>query len=259
MSGHAGHGKKGGHEEGGGHAPMWIVSFADMVILLMSFFVLLLCQGSQKTATDEDLLRILASVKVGFGYTPRPGSKDPLDVAVLQVLTHKGGGGYPFSGSRWLQAAIKGTANKERDTWVKAQANVGKPIRFGRNSDVIPKSASADLDEVAEVVRHHYRIIVIQGHCSQEEASRDAAGGHDLSFRRALAVKIALESRGVGASRLRIVSCAAHESSTVLKSPDRQLVVVTLGSYFLPTENDVLEEESIDAEHLKAPTPSPGH
>lgn len=260
MSGHAGHGKKGGHEEGGGHAPMWIVSFADMVILLMSFFVLLLCQGSQKTASDEDLLKILASVKLGFGYTPRPDSKDPLDIAVLQVLTQKGSAGHSFSGQRWMSAAIKGAANKERDTWVKAQSNVGKPIRFGRNSDVIPKSANADLDEIAEIIRHHYRMIVIQGHCSQEEAHRDAAGGHDLAFRRALAVKIALESRGVASTRLRLVTCAAHESMTALKSPDRQLAVVTLGTYFLPTDNDVLQEESIskEAEPKKADS-SHGH
>lgn len=256
MSGHSGPGKKGGHEEGGGHAPMWIVSFADMVILLMSFFVLLLCQGSQKTASDEDLLRILASVKVGFGYSPRPDSKDPLDIAVLQVLSQKGGGS--FSGQRWLPAAIKGTANKERDTWVKAQSPLGKPIRFAKNSDVVPKSALADLDEIAEMVRHHYRMLVIQGHCSQEEAYRDAAGGHDLSFRRALAVKIALESRGVAATRLRIVSCASHESMTVLKSPDRQLVVVTMGTYFLPTENDVLEG-AIDDDAIKKHPSTHGH
>ncbi len=235
--------KKGGHEEGGGHAPMWIVSFADMVILLMSFFVLLLCQSQQNTTVDENLLKILASVKLGFGYTPRPDSKDPLDIAVFQVMAQKNAGNFPNNGQRWLSAAIEGKQKKEPENWVKAQANVGKPIRFARNSDAVPKSAAADLDEIAEIVRHHYRMIVIQGHCSKEEAARDAAGGHDLSFRRGLAVKIALESRGVAATRLRIVSCASHESTKELKSPDRQLVVVTLGTYFLPTEQDVLEDE----------------
>ena len=235
--------KKGGHEDGGGHAPMWIVSFADMVILLMSFFVLLLCKGEQKTASNEDMLKVLASVKLGFGYVPRPDSKDPIDLAVFQVMAQKNSGKFPNHGQRWLPAAIEGQQRKDPDPWVKAQSNVGKPIRFGRNSDEISKTALLDLDEIAEVIRHHYRIIVIQGHCSQEEASRDAIRGHDLSFRRAVAVKIALEARGVAPSRLRIVSCANHESTKDLKSPDRQLAVVTIGQYFLPTEHDVLEDD----------------
>ena len=239
--------KKGGHEEGGGHAPMWIVSFADMVILLMSFFVLMLVKGEQKTTSNEDMLKVLASVKLGFGYVPRPDSKDPIDLAVFQVMAQKNSGKFPHNGQRWLPAAIEGQLKKQPDPWVKAQSNIGKPIRFGRNSDEIPKTAFPDLDQVAELIRHHYRIIVIQGHCSAEEASRDAIRGHDLSFRRAVAVKIALEARGVASSRLRIVSCANHESTKDLKSPDRQLVVVTLGQYFLPTEHDVLEDEGAQA------------
>jgi len=233
--------KKGGHEEGGGHAPMWIVSFADMVILLMSFFVLMLVKGEQKTTSNEDMLKVLASVKLGFGYVPRPDSKDPIDLAVFQVMAQKNSGKFPNNGQKWLPAAIEGQQKKEPDPWVKAQSLVGKPIRFSRNLDEIPKTTLPDLDQIAEVIRHHYRTIVIQGHCSEEEASRDAIRGHDLSFRRAVAVKIALEARGVAPSRLRIVSCANHESTKELKSPDRQLVVVTLGQYFLPTEHDVLE------------------
>jgi chemotaxis protein MotB len=248
--------KKGGHEEGGGHAPMWIVSFADMVILLMSFFVLLLCQSSQKTSTDADLIKILASVKASFGYAPKADSKDPLDIAVLQILSQKQKGGFTSNGQRLMQPSIKGQQTKDRDTWVKAQANVGKPVRFSRSSAVIPKSADGDLNEIAEVVRHHFRAIIVQGHCSQEESAHDSLEGHDLSFRRALAVKVALEARGVAASRLRIVSCGAHESLSEIKSPDRQLVVVTLGAYFLPSASETPEEGS------KTPTaeaPSSSH
>lgn len=251
--------KKGGHEEGGGHAPMWIVSFADMVILLMSFFVLLLCQGKQKSVVNEDLLSFLASIKVEFGYTPRPDSKDPLDLAVFQVLSQKRKGNFNQSGQIWLPPSIKGRADKERDSWVKAQSNVGKPIRFARDSASIPKAMAENLEQIAEIVRHHFRTIVIQGHCSQEEAAHDSLDGDDLALRRALAVKTALKSHGVAATRLRVVSCAANEPLKNLRAPDRQLVVVTLGSYFLPTENDVIDEGLPNEQVITNPNKPGGH
>ena len=206
MSGGGPH-KKGGHEEGGGHAPAWIVSFADMVILLMSFFVLLLATSSQKTATDDDLLKILASVKVGFGYMPKPNSKDPLDAAVFQVLSQRKRSGVG-SGNQWQNSSIDGKANKERDTWLKAQSPLGRPIFFAEHSAKVPAESASDLDQIAELIRHHYRAVVIQGHCSSAEAAEDLSGGYDLSFRRTAAVRQALEDRGVAASRLRLVSCA---------------------------------------------------
>lgn len=249
MSGVGPH-KKGGHEEGGGHAPMWIVSFADMVILLMSFFVLLLATSSQKTATDEDLLKILASVKVGFGYMPRANSKDPLDIAAFQVLSErrKAGNG---SGNQWQQtAAIDGKKNKERDTWLKAQSPLGRPIYFAPHSAKLPSEAAPDLDQIAEIIRHHFRAIVIQGHCSPAEAVQDPSGGHEIAFQRAVAVRQALEKRGIAASRLRLVSCAAHAVPPGLAEDDKRLVVVTMGNYLLPTGDDTLAEPSIP-HHVK--------
>lgn len=250
MSGGGPH-KKGGHEEGGGHAPAWIVSFADMVILLMSFFVLLLATSSQKTATDEDLLKVLASVKVGFGYMPKANSKDPLDIAAFQVLSQRKRGG-SGSGNQWQQnAAIDGSRNKERDTWLKAQSTLGRPVYFAKNSAKLPTDSAADLDQIGELIRHHFRAVVIQGHCSPEEAEQDPSGGHELAFRRAVAVRQALESRGIAASRLRLVSCASHSVPNGLAADDKQLAVVTMGNYLLPTDGSTLAEPSIPTQQVK--------
>ncbi len=238
---------------------MWIVSFADMVILLMSFFVLLLCQGQQKSTTDDELLKILASVKVGFGYRPTPGSKDKMDIAALQVLSQKGKASLVPSGMHWLPAAINGKQVKERDNFLKAQSNVGKPVRFARDSVTLSKSIKAELEQVAEVIRHHYRMIVIQGHCSQDEASRDPQEGHDLSFRRGLAVRAALEDYGVGAARMRIVSCGSHEKLNDIGANDHQVAVVTMGSYFLPTDFDVIDERPIEKSPKPAAAKAPAH
>lgn len=251
MSGGMPH-KKGGHEEGGGHAPAWIVSFADMVILLMSFFVLLLATSSQKTATDEDLLKILASVKVGFGYMPKANSKDPIDIAAFQVLSQRRRTGNG-SGNQWQQnAAIDGSKNKERDTWLKAQALLGRPVSFAEHSAKLPTNCASDLDQIAEIIRHHYRAVVIQGHCSPTEREQDPTDGHDLTFRRAVAVRQALEARGIAASRLRLVTCSSHAVPKGLPTADKQLVVVTMGNYLLPADDNALAEPSIPTPQVKS-------
>ncbi len=71
------------HEEAGESAPLWVISFADMVTLLMSFFVLMMAsipKGESSSARDVEMLKVLASIKLAFHYRPDPKSKDPLDI-----------------------------------------------------------------------------------------------------------------------------------------------------------------------------------
>jgi chemotaxis protein MotB len=57
--------KKGGGDEG---APGWIVTFSDLMSLLLTFFVLLL---SFSTITEEDFNQAMASLQGAFGVLPR--------------------------------------------------------------------------------------------------------------------------------------------------------------------------------------------
>ena len=164
-------------EEGGGGAPAWVVSFADMSLLLLSFFIMLLAVSSQQLATDEDLLKILASIKVGFGYKPRNEPMDDIDFAVLQILAQKQTG-HELSQMQWKNPAVKGQREKAPDLLVKHKGGVGKPILFSKYAEQIDHQWVSEIEKVAEIVRHHFRMIVIQGHCSPAEAADWAGRWH---------------------------------------------------------------------------------
>ena len=87
----------------------------------------------------------------------------------------------------------------------------------------------------------------------------DSQGGDDLAFRRALAVKAVLKEYGVAPWRMRIVSCSSYETPKTLKSNDRQLVIVTLGKYYLPTEHDEIDDGKPSNTAAAKPAKPSGH
>jgi chemotaxis protein MotB len=217
-------------------APVWIISFADLVCLMLTFFVMVAAFSSQQSAVDnEDIMRILASIKVGFGYKPKVGSAEPLDVAALQVLSTVGSRSRRDpSQMRWAPPAVKGQPDRVKDAYAKPKSAVGKPVLFSPGSAEISKNQEQILDEIAEIVRHHYRRIVIQGHASRKELLEDEdQGGFDLAYQRAVAVKQALVARGVALARIRLVSSGEYDTPESEEKLQYR-AVVTLGDYFVP-------------------------
>src|ERR1700722_10488106 len=75
--------------------PEWIFTFADLVMLMMGFFVILWVlkpAGNPKSgsAESEDYeVKVFAAIRGAFGYEPNPQSKDPVDMKmILEQLEH---------------------------------------------------------------------------------------------------------------------------------------------------------------------------
>src|ERR1043165_6076373 len=84
-----GHGG-GGHDEEHAGAPEWLISFADNVVLMMGFFVILLAMNMAKQ-TEEAMLDFTLGVREAFNNPVDMNSKDPKEEALRQRLIQRAG------------------------------------------------------------------------------------------------------------------------------------------------------------------------
>src|SRR5262245_28993191 len=79
--------------------PEWIFTFADLVMLMMGFFVILwVLKPSADPKTDpqraaaemESYYGTIGDLRGGFGWEPDPKSSDPVDQAVIRIRARNG-------------------------------------------------------------------------------------------------------------------------------------------------------------------------
>src|SRR3978361_386592 len=81
--------------------PEWIFTFADLVMLMMGFFVILWVlkpNGEPKKddvkelPSQEEGLNTVGQIRGGFGWEPNPSSNDPVDQTVIRKRQQSGQG-----------------------------------------------------------------------------------------------------------------------------------------------------------------------
>ncbi|HUO09183.1 MAG TPA: flagellar motor protein MotB [Phycisphaerae bacterium] len=200
-------------EPAGESAPMWIVSFADLVTLMMSFFVVLYAmkQGGEKQQMDT-----MAAIKATFdpAYEP-PADANP---EFLQAYKrYKGIPGPPVDtlpgASQRISKGADG-ANAEVQTIRMGKDNVtGGKITFDVGETKISPEAADTITQIADRVRGLNLILMVKGHVSADELPLrpDDPQGLSLSYRRATAVIQELIKDGIDQRTMRPVACGAYE------------------------------------------------
>src|SRR5262249_20088960 len=118
--------------------PEWIFTFADLVMLMMGFFVILwvLKPSPTKTAPDqhqeEEWLKTVAAIRGSFGYIPDPKSSDPVDRIWFKMRQHpKPDDGAGHGGqTRIKRQGVEGTDPEVTSVRHGRQAIVGGRILF---------------------------------------------------------------------------------------------------------------------------------
>lgn len=229
--GHDGHGDGGEHKKHkkhhhhGAHAEHeheegWIVSFADNVLLMMGFFVILLAmnmgpKGSSDAApastADDRLLDVAIAVREAFHNPVDMSSLAPEDQRLIRRLRDRG---KPGAGDTTLEGhqptadgvensmGGKGTTNIRPTEWQGEVSLVG----FGDKSTVLSSEAKHTIAAFARRAVDTKWMIEVRGHASKWESWRDIKKARDLSYQRAWAVGNELVLHGIQWEQIRLVA-----------------------------------------------------
>jgi chemotaxis protein MotB len=204
--------KEAAPEPAGESAPMWIVSFADLVTLMMSFFVVLyaLKQGGEKQQ-----LETAAAIRAVFdGNVPAIDSPSEFDQLIrrykgLPGPAYQNNGGHapkPTDGASGLDMSV--TTIREGK-----QIVTGTRITFDFNSVTVDASGLDAIKQIADKVRGQTNILFVKGHVAADEIAvrPDDPEGMSLSYLRANQVIEEFVKAGMDKKVLRPLPCGAYE------------------------------------------------
>jgi chemotaxis protein MotB len=200
-------------EPAGESAPMWIVSFADLVTLMMSFFVVLY---AMKQGGTKQQVQVAAALKATFdpAYDPPSDSTSDFDMAYRHYRGRPGPQTDPTVGQNAKTA--KGTQGASPDVeTIRAGKDIvtGGKITFDAGQVKLSDDALDVIQQIADKVKGLNNVLMIKGHVSNDElaARPDDPFGLGLSYQRAAMVADALAKIGIDRRVLRPVACGAFE------------------------------------------------
>jgi len=214
MAKHTCHCKKPGSCE---ECPEWIFTFADLVMLMMGFFVILWVlkppagKDEKNAPADEQWLITVGEIRKGFGYEADPKSTDPVDKALMRQKLRNGPQQGAESDSE-RRGAI-GTDHFTSSIRPGKQSSMGGKLPFDAGDANLKPQTVRALDQITEKIRGHYNIVMVKGHASLDDLPDNAPPQQrmDLSLRRAQNVADYLTAHGVQPETLRVQGCSTFE------------------------------------------------
>jgi chemotaxis protein MotB len=203
--------KKPKGEEG---APLWMVTYGDMMSLLLTFFIMLVAMSEVKD--DQKFRKVLAAVKQAFGYQGGVGaiiSTDAPENSLISRLDEITLQNFKLKAGNALDEGVEGRENTVKRIREGIEFTIGGAIGFQFGSAELRPEARTALAEVTTYLRGENNKIEIRGHTTRAEVGPDKpfADEHELAFARATAVANYLAELGIRTDRLRRVTCGSSE------------------------------------------------
>jgi len=201
--------------------PEWIFTFADLVMLMMGFFVILWvlkpAPGKDGAAAmDDQQLKVIAAVRDYFNFLPDSQNPDAVDalrlakkIEQMKPMKGQGDGGRTTLERKGAEGSDPEVLSVRKGN----QAVIGSRVLFDVGSDQLTPESKRILDQIALLIKGHRNVMLVKGHTSVDDhpSATDSQQKLDLSLRRAKIVADYLVASGVEPDILRVLGCSTFE------------------------------------------------
>lgn len=203
-------------DDGPPGVPEWVVTYGDMMSLLLTFFIMLV--SLSEIVNDEKYRSILESIQSYTGYRTGPisppGKYFPMNSMIEQMSML---GAYTDSRERG-RGGIKTKALEGKDVRIfrfreGVPVPVGKTLYYGQTQVGLDDERKTKLDEMIPELAGKPNKIELRAHTSVKPLPQD---GHYndklvLTYQRGREAMLYLIQKGIEAKRIRITAAADYE------------------------------------------------
>ena len=215
-------------EESSVGAPDWVVTYGDMMSLLLTFFIMLASFSDVKR--DDQYQAMVESILREFGYDSTmisfaPGTLIPRNASVAELATDGRARRLNATQGGDKAEAPVGDNSRVRIVRMGEKTNFGGVIFFDETSAELTDLAKADLRVVAESIRGKPQKIELRGHASLRPLPPDAPYRSlwDLAYQRSWnTLRYLVDQLGVDEQRFRISIAGPNEPMHIAADPTSQ-------------------------------------
>jgi len=199
-------------EEG---APAWMVTFGDMMALLLTFFILL--QMFSELKRDYEYQRVITAIKEAFGYSGGIGVlpvDDPPLKSVIEQLEQMAVRNYENTKiSNAQDPGVEGPQLRVTKVREGIVFTIGGPSTFDQFSAQIKPAVREQIEKLAVLLKGRRNKVVIRGHAAQKHIPDNQPWKDldELSFARARNVKDVLLELGIDDEVFRLEAVGTRE------------------------------------------------
>jgi chemotaxis protein MotB len=197
-----------------GGAPEWMVTFGDMMSLLLCFFVILVSMSEMKE--DEKFMKVRESIKRAFGYQGgvgnMPGDTNPtntLQKQLTDLMMRK----WQLRHGKTTVEGIEGQSPSVKKIRDGLEFTIGGAVSFEPGKAVLLEHAKGDLDDFAKLIKGMKNKIRIRGHTARvpQTVFQPFRSLDELTYARALAVKQYLIWKEINPDCITLEACSDNE------------------------------------------------